>query len=103
MNSGINSRHPVAGNIQNPIDHRTRTLLQNRPPVATNVPAQQHFQATQNLQIRMPAARNAISESYDILQQQRFTGKLKKIFLAKRYFERNIFLKEIIQTKVICF
>jgi len=94
MNSGINSRHPVAGNIQNPIDHRTRTLLQNRPPIATNVPAQQHFQATQNLQIRMPATRNAISESYDILQQQRFTGKLKKKFftqndISKYIFERN--------------
>lgn len=78
MNSGINSRHPVAGNIQNPIDHRTRTLLQNRPQVATNVPSPQHFQATQNLQTRLPAVRNAISESYDILQQQRFTGKLKE-------------------------
>lgn len=78
MNSGINSRHPVAGNIQNPIDHRTRTLLQNRPQVPTNVPAQPHFQATQNLQTRLPAVRNAISESYDILQQQRFTGKLKE-------------------------
>lgn len=85
MNSGINSRHPVAGNIQNPIDHRTRTLLQNRP----QVPAQQHFQATQNLQTRLPTVRNAISEPYDILQQQRFTGKLKEFsetFIAKMFF-----------------
>lgn len=78
MNSGINSRHPIAGNIQNPIDHRTRTLLQNRPQVLTNIPAQQHFQTTQSLQTRLPAVRNAISEPYDILQQQRFTGKLKE-------------------------
>jgi len=83
MNSGINSpRHPVAGNIQNPIDHRTRTLLQNRPQVATNISTQQHFQATQSLQTRMPTARNVISESYDILQQQRFTGKLKEFLEA---------------------
>jgi len=82
MNSGINSpRHPVAGNIQNPIDHRTRTLLQNRPQVTTNISTQQHFQTTQSLQTRMPA-RNVISEPYDILQQQRFTGKLKEFLEA---------------------
>lgn len=88
MNSGINSRHPVAGNIQNPMDHRTR-LLQNRPQVATNIPAQQHFQATQSLQTRLPAVRNAISEPYDILQQ-RFTGKLKE-FSEK--FIKEVFLE----------
>lgn len=88
MNSGINSRHPVAANIQNPIDHRARALLQNRPQVPTNVPAQPHFQATQNLQTRLPAVRNAISESYDILQQQRFTGKLKEFSIENilQYF-----------------
>lgn len=78
MNSGINPRHPIAGNIQNPIDHRTRMLLQNRPQVATNIPTQQHFQTAQSLQTRLPAVRNTISEPYDILQQQRFTGKLNK-------------------------
>jgi len=54
-------------------------MLLNRPQVATNI-SQQHFQGTQNLQTRMPAARSAaISEPYEILQQQRFTGKFKNI------------------------
>jgi hypothetical protein len=83
MNLGINSRHPVAGNIQGSIDHRTRMLLQNRPQVATNIP-QQHFQGAQGLQTRMPAVRNTISEPYDILQQQqRFAGKLKESYYNK--------------------
>lgn len=71
---GINARHPVAGNIdarlQN-IDPRTRMLLQ-RPQVAATI--QQHFQANQALQTRMPVARNTIAEPYDVLQQQRFPG-----------------------------
>lgn len=72
---GINSRHPVATNIdarvQN-IDPRTRMLLQ-RPQVTATIP-QQHFQANQTLQTRMPATRNSITEPYDVLQQQRFPG-----------------------------
>lgn len=85
MNPGIGPRHPVPGNIQGSIDHRTKMLLQNRPQVTTNI-SQQHFQATQNLQTRMPIVRNAIPEPYDILQQQRqFTGKLKE------FSEKNIF------------
>lgn len=79
MNLGINPRHPVAGNIQGSMDHRTKMLLQNRPQVTTTNISQQHFQANQNLQTRMPTVRNTIPESYDILQQQRqFTGKLKE-------------------------
>lgn len=103
MNSGINPRHPVAGNIQNPIDHRTRMLLQNRPPVATNIPAQQHFQATQSLQTRMPAARNAISEPYDILQQQRFTGKLKNFQKRSSKIFQNQFLNQLFRQKFLIF
>ena len=74
---GINSRHPVAGNIdariQN-IDPRTRMLLQ-RPQVAAATIPQQHFQGNQTLQTRVPAARNTITEPYDVLQQQRFPGE----------------------------
>lgn len=75
MYLGINTRHPVAGNIdariQN-IDPRTRMILQ-RPQVAATI-TQQHFQGNQALQTRMPAARNTITEPYDVLQQQRFPG-----------------------------
>lgn len=79
MNTGINPRHPVAGNIQGSMDHRTKMLLQNRPQVTTTNIPQQHFQGNQNLQTRMPTVRNTIPEPYDILQQQRqFTGKLKE-------------------------
>lgn len=88
MNPGINPRHPVAGNIQGSIDHRTKMLLQNRPQVTTTSIPQQHFQGTQSLQTRMPTVRNTIPEPYDILQQQRqFTGKLHKGILR----EKNIF------------
>lgn len=77
MYLGINLRHPVAGNldarVQN-IDPRTRMLLQ-RPQVAATIP-QQHFQANQTLQTRMPVVRNAIAESYEVLQQQRFPGNV---------------------------
>lgn len=73
--TGITARHPVAGNVdarvQN-IDPRTRMLLQ-RPQVAAAIP-QQHFQANQALQARMPTARTSIAEPYDVLQQQRFPG-----------------------------
>lgn len=77
VNPGVNSRHPVAGNIQGSTDHRTRMLLQNRPQVAANI---QQYAVTGT---RMPAARNTISESYDILQQQRFTGNLERFYLRK--------------------
>ena len=84
---GINSRHPVAGNIdariQN-IDPRTRMLLQ-RPQVAATIP-QQHFQGNQTLQTRVPAARNTITEPYDVLQQQRFPGIYVLYFSYTDYY-----------------
>lgn len=83
MNPGVNSRHPVAGNIQGSTDHRTRMLLQNRPQIAANIQHQYAVTGTQSLQTRMPAARNTISEPYDILQQQRFTGNLERLYLCK--------------------
>lgn len=94
MNLGINPRHPVAGNIQGSMDHRTKMLLQNRPQVTTtNI--SQHFQGNQNLQTRMPTVRNTIPEPYDILQQQRqFTGKLKVLR------ETNIFFNMLNETNL---
>lgn len=73
----INSRHSAAGNIDarlQGIDHRTRMLQSlQRPQTSAGLP--QHFQSAQTLQTRLPAARNTISEPYDILHQQRFAGK----------------------------
>lgn len=62
------------------IDHRTRMLLQ-RPQTSAGLP-QQHFQSAQTLQTRLPAARNAISEPYDILHQQRFAGTSIEILVT---------------------
>lgn len=83
-------QHSAAGNIDarlQGIDHRTRIMLQ-RPQATAGLP-QQHFQSAQTLQTRLPAPRNAISEPYDILHQQRFAGKKKSvdsyIYVKTRY------------------
>lgn len=54
------------------IDPRKRMLIQ-RPPVPAGI-SQQHFQGAQVLQQRMTSPRNALTEQFDILQQQKFPG-----------------------------
>lgn len=81
VQSNVLIKKPIASNIDarlQGIDHRTRMLLQ-RPQLAAAV--SQHFQGAQALQTRLPAARNAISEPYDILQQQRYPGKLTSSYI----------------------